>query len=58
MEAIPNYVGNLAGFVSPFLIGWIIDQTKSTSLSVYKLAGCLLIGSLLVLTMPKRLVDR
>ena len=56
--AVVNSVGNLAGFVSPFLIGWIIDQTKSTSLGVYTLAGCLLIGSLLVLLMPKRLVNR
>ena len=56
--AVVNSVGNLAGFVSPYLIGWIIDQTKSTSLGVYTLAGCLLVGSLLALTMPKRLVNR
>ena len=56
--AVVNSFGNLAGFVSPFLIGWIIDQTKSTSLGVYTLAASLLIGSLLVLLMPKRLVNR
>ena len=56
--AVINSVGNLAGFVSPYLIGWIIDTTKSTSLGVYTLAACLLIGSLLALTMPKRLVNR
>jgi len=39
-------------------VGWIIDTTPSTTLGVYTLAGCLLIGSLLVLTMPKRLVNR
>ena len=56
--AVINSVGNLAGFVSPYLIGWIIDATKSTSLGVYTLAACLAIGSMLALTMPKRLVNR
>ncbi|MGU3538945.1 MFS transporter [Methylobacterium sp. A54F] len=56
--AVVNSVGNLAGFVSPYLIGWIVDQTKSTSLGVYTLAGCLVVGSLLALTMPKHLVNR
>lgn len=56
--AVINSVGNLAGFVSPYLIGWIIDATKSTSLGVYTLAASLAIGSLLALTMPKRLVNR
>jgi hypothetical protein len=39
-------------------IGWIIDLTHSTGLGVYTLAGCLLVGSLLCLTMPARLVNR
>ena len=56
--AVINSVGNLAGFVSPYAIGWLIDQTKSTTIGVYTLAGCLMVGSLLVLTMPKSLVNR
>ena len=56
--AVINSVGNLAGFVSPYAIGWIIDRTHSTTMGVYTLAGCLLVGSVLVLTMPSRLVDR
>ncbi len=56
--AVVNSVGNLAGFVSPYAIGWIIDVTRSTTLGVYILAGCLLVGSLLALTMPKSLVNR
>ncbi len=56
--AVINSVGNLAGFVSPYAIGWIIDATHSTTLGVYTLAACLLVGSLLALTMPKRLVNR
>jgi sugar phosphate permease len=56
--AVINSVGNLAGFVSPYAVGWIIDATHSTTLGVYTLAGCLLVGSFLALTMPKRLVNR
>jgi MFS-type transporter involved in bile tolerance (Atg22 family) len=44
--------------LSPHAVGWIIDTTHSTTLGVYPLGGCLLVGSLLVLTMPKRLVNR
>ena len=53
-----NSLGNLAGFVSPYVIGWIIDKTHSTDLGVYTLAACLTLGGLLVLALPKRLVDR
>ena len=56
--AVITSVGNLAGFVSPYAVGWIIDATHSTTLGVYTLAGCLLVGSFLALTMPKRLVNR
>ncbi|MEX3979749.1 MFS transporter [Paraburkholderia sp. EG287A] len=55
--AVVNSVGNLAGFVSPYVIGWIIDKTHSTDLGVYTLAACLSIGGLLVLGLPKRLVN-
>ncbi|WP_321924428.1 MFS transporter [Paraburkholderia guartelaensis] len=55
--AVVNSVGNLAGFVSPYVIGWIIDKTHSTDLGVYTLAACLSIGGLLVLALPQRLVN-
>ncbi|NIE62817.1 MFS transporter [Burkholderia sp. Ax-1719] len=56
--AVVNSVGNLAGFVSPYVIGWIIDRTHSTDLGVYTLAACLTMGALLVLALPKQLVNR
>lgn len=56
--AVINSVGNLAGFVSPYLIGWIIDETHSTDLGVYTLAASTAIGGLMALAMPKRLVNR
>jgi nitrate/nitrite transporter NarK len=41
-------VGNLAGFVSPYLVGAIKDATGSTASGVYLLAASLLAGALLV----------
>jgi nitrate/nitrite transporter NarK len=55
--AVINSVGNLAGFASPYLIGWIIDQTHSTDLGVFTLAVSIALGSVLVLTLPKKLVN-
>jgi hypothetical protein len=40
------------------VIGWIIDRTRSTDLGVYALAAIMSIGSLLVLTIPGRIVNR
>jgi hypothetical protein len=51
-------VGNLAGFVSPYLIGGIIDSTHSTLLAVVALAVSMLVVGALALTLPKRLVNR
>ena len=56
--AVINSVGNLAGFVSPYVIGWIIDKTHSTDLGVYTLAASIALGSLIALAMPGRLVNR
>lgn len=56
--ALINSIGNLAGFVSPWVIGWITDHTQSTDLGVYALAASMGIGSLLVLTLPQPVVNR
>jgi MFS family permease len=56
--AVINSVGNLAGFVSPYLIGGIIDATHSTLLAVVALALSMLVVGALALTLPKRLVNR
>ncbi|MFZ6772131.1 MFS transporter [Undibacterium sp. SXout7W] len=53
-----NSIGNLAGFVSPFLIGAIKDMTQSTDIALYVLAAVLLAGAAVVLTVPARLVNR
>jgi D-galactonate transporter len=53
-----NSVGNLAGFASPYLIGWLKDLTQSTNIGMYVLAGVLVAGCAAVLSVPARLVNR
>ncbi|TCT10309.1 MFS transporter [Paralcaligenes ureilyticus] len=56
--ALINSLGNLSGFVSPSLIGWLKDLTQSTNSGMFVLAACLLLGGLLTLTVPARLVNK
>jgi len=53
-----NSLGNLAGFVSPYLIGGIIDRTHSTVLAVVALAISMLVVGALALALPKRMINR
>jgi sugar phosphate permease len=46
--ALINSMGQLAGFASPYLIGWIKDATRSTDLALYILAGLMLSGLVVV----------
>ncbi|GGD88391.1 MFS transporter [Caballeronia grimmiae] len=56
--ALVNSVGNLAGFVSPYMLGWIKQSTGTTSIGLYILAASMLVGSLMVFWFPSRLVNR
>jgi D-galactonate transporter len=56
--AFINSLGNLSGFVSPYMVGWIKDMTQSTNMGMYVLAASLFIGALLTLTLPPRLVNK
>jgi D-galactonate transporter len=56
--AVINSVGNLAGFVSPYLIGYLKDATGSTQAGMYVLAGALVVGAIAVWWTPKELVNR
>lgn len=53
-----NSVGNLAGFVSPYLIGYLKDLTHSGATGMYMLASMLVIGAMAVLCTSPRLVNR
>ena len=52
--ALINSVGNLAGFVSPFVVGWIKGATGSTNNGLYVIAASLVIGGAIVLTIAQR----
>ena len=56
--AVINSVGNLAGFVSPYLIGYLKDLTHSTQIGMYVLAGTLVVGAFAVWRTPAQLVNR
>jgi len=53
-----NSVGNLSGFVAPFLIGAIKDATGSSNIGLYVISCVLVIGSFAVLKFPAKLVNR
>lgn len=52
-----NSIGNLAGFVSPSIIGWLKDVTHSTNAGMYCVAAAMLLGAVLALRQPKELVN-
>ena len=53
-----NSFANLAGFCSPYLIGWITTSTGSSAIGMFLITGVLVIGATLVLRIPAALVDR
>jgi nitrate/nitrite transporter NarK len=53
-----NCVGNLAGFVSPYAVGWLNVTTHDNRMGLYFVAACLVLGALLVRTISGKLADR
>jgi D-galactonate transporter len=53
-----NSVGNLGGFVSPYVVGWLKDLTHSTALGMYVLSAALVIGAWLIIRIPAQMVNR
>ncbi|WP_432380703.1 MFS transporter [Duganella sp. P38] len=51
--AMINSIGNLAGFVAPYLVGAIGDATHSTAAGMYLIAASLLAGAVLVVASVK-----
>jgi D-galactonate transporter len=56
--ALINSWGNLAGFVSPYLMGFVKDMTHSTNLGMYIMSGALVLGALLTFLVPAEVVNR
>jgi MFS-type transporter involved in bile tolerance (Atg22 family) len=55
--ALANSIGSVSGVVSPYVIGLIQTGTGSTGNGVLGLAVSLIIGSVLVFTVPAALVN-
>ena len=56
--AMINSIGNLAGFLSPYAVGWLKGATSSTDSGMYMLAAFMILGGLLAVSVPARLVNR
>lgn len=56
--ALVNSLGNIAGFASTFIVGWMSDVTHSTSASLYLFGALIALGGLLILRIPARLVNK
>ncbi|MBB4952120.1 D-galactonate transporter [Agrobacterium vitis] len=53
-----NSVGNLAGFVGPFFVGYLKDVTGNNAAGMYFLAIILVVGAIATLTVPAKMVNR
>jgi len=45
--ALVNSIGNLGGYVGPFIVGWIKDATGSFDAGLYFLAACALLSGII-----------
>jgi nitrate/nitrite transporter NarK len=53
-----NAFAGLAGFVSPYLIGWLRDLTHTSVIAMYVSGGVLVVGAAMILLIPAKLVNR
>ena len=51
--ALVNSIGNVGGFVGPYLMGWIRDATGGFTAGLLALAAILVVGALIVLALDK-----
>ncbi|TKC83057.1 MFS transporter [Trinickia terrae] len=56
--AMVNSIGNLAGFLSPYAVGWLKQATGANDSGMYMLAAFMVLGGLLVLSVPGRMVNK
>jgi len=52
--ALINSIGNLGGFVGPYLVGYLKDLTHSNTFGMYVLAGFALMSAVMAIAMPKK----
>jgi MFS family permease len=47
--ALINSIGNLSGWLGPFVVGWLMDLTGTTSAGLYVVAGLEVVAAVLIL---------
>jgi D-galactonate transporter len=56
--ALINSIGNLAGFLSPYAVGWLKQLTSTTDAGMYMLAAFMVLGAIVAVSIPARLVNK
>ncbi len=56
--ALVNSLGNVAGFVSTFVVGWATKLTHGSGSALYFFAAIVIVGSTALLLVPSRLIDK
>ncbi|MEM5452575.1 MFS transporter [Paraburkholderia guartelaensis] len=56
--ALINCLANLAGFLGPYIVGFVKQWTGSSDASIWLMAAMLVFGAMLVLSIPARMVNR
>jgi len=56
--AMINSIGNLAGFLGPYAVGWLKQATAANDSGMYLLAAFMALGGVLAISVPARLVDK
>ena len=56
--ALVNSLGNIAGFASTYVVGWMADPTHSNAASLYLCGGLVLLGATLVLIISPSVVNK
>ncbi len=56
--ALINSVGNLGGFIGPYVVGIINSATHSFTLGIFALAACLILSSLIIITLIRNFSEK
>ncbi|MPW23947.1 MFS transporter [Paraburkholderia sp. CNPSo 3157] len=56
--ALINCLANLSGFLGPYIVGFVKQWSGGSEASIWLMASVLVVGAMLVLSIPARLVNR
>jgi len=56
--ALINSIANIGGFISPYIIGYFKNTTNSNLVAMCVLASMMILGAILTLTVPAKMVNK